>query len=301
MKSSSFPNFIALCFIALAIATATAAPAVTSEAPQNHTGLHESADVPAASDAAVQAHATRLSPTTIGAGTLAMIFLLAGAHHYSRTGMQRWNVNSRLAAGFTCILAVLAGLALESYVSLHSAFEGFTEYRSDAHRSTLAGEIHSHYLEMRIAAKDLIVFRNQEAAQRYTTHKTALLTFLKEAQASIQEPQLIQKLQAIETGVERHAALHLELQKAVFAEQTTAATDINNQMGTLGAVIGSAADDINAEFFTQQNEEGPRISAALQHTQSAVVWLGIAAVVLGVALALIIGRSITGPLRQLAE
>lgn len=251
--------------------------------------------------APIEQYATSLSYVTIGVGALILVLLLAGAYHYSRTGMQRWTVNSRLAGGFACILLVLAGLAAESYVSLHSAFSDFTEYRSDARHSNLAGEIHSRYLEMRIAAKDLVIFRTEESSRRYAEHKKSLLGLIEEGKISIKEPELVQKLKSIEADVNKHAALHVELEKAVFGRKTAAAAEINKQMGVLGTAIDAEANEIETEFLGQQNHEGPVIAAALEHTQSTVIWLGLAAVVLGVALAFIIARSITGPLRLLAE
>ncbi len=246
-------------------------------------------------------HATSLSYVTIGGGALGLALLLAGAYHFSRTGMQRWTVNSRLAAGFTCILVVLAGLAVESYLSLHEAFGDFGEYRTDARHSNLASEIQAQYLEMRIAAKDLVIFRTEEAAERYAVHKKNLIEFLEEGITSIKEPEIVQKLKNLESEVNKHATLCLELQKAVFAGKTAAAAEINKQMGVLGTVIDREANLIESEYLAQQNVAGPRIAAALQHTQSTVVWLGLAAVVLGATLAFILARSITGPLRQLAE
>jgi methyl-accepting chemotaxis protein len=248
-----------------------------------------------------ETHATSLSYLTIGAGAFVLCTLLAGALRYSRTGLQRRTVNTRLTIGFGCVLTALAGLAFESYTSLHTALRDFTEYRADARHSNVAAEIQVQYLEMRIAAKDLVIFRTKEAAQRYDVHKVKLLGFLKEAGAQIKEPEYVQKLRTIETDVAQHAALHVELQKAVFAAKTAAAAEVNQRMGTLGATIDHATSDLETAFLAQQNHAGPRIAAELQHTQSTVIWVGLAAIVLGVGLSVIVARSITGPLQQIAQ
>jgi methyl-accepting chemotaxis protein len=247
-----------------------------------------------------EAHATRLSYLTIGGGAFVLCVLLVGAHRYSRAGMQRWTVNARLTTGFGCVLTALAGLAVESYTSLHTALRDFTEYRTDARHSNVAAEIQIQYLEMRIAAKDLVIFRTKEAAQRYDVHKANLMGSLKEAVAMIQEPEFLQKLRTIETDVNQHAALHAELQKAVFAAQFDAATEINQRMGVLGATINRETNDLEAAFLAQQNRDGPRLAAELQHTQSTVIWVGLAAILLGVGFAVIVARSITGALQQIA-
>jgi methyl-accepting chemotaxis protein len=248
-----------------------------------------------------EAHATSLSYLTIGIGAFVLCVLLAGAYRYSRMGMQRWTVNARLTTGFGCVLTALAGLAVESYTSLHTALRDFTEYRTDARHTNVAAEIQIHYLEMRIAAKDLVIFRTKEAAQRYDVHKAKLMGSLKEAVAVIHEPEYLQKLRTIETDVNLHAAQHAELQKAVFAAKSAAATEINQRMGVLGSTIERETTELEAAFLAQQNRDGPRLAAELQHTQSTVIWVGLAAIVLGVGLALIVARSITGVLQQIAN
>ncbi|HEY9250717.1 MAG TPA: methyl-accepting chemotaxis protein [Rariglobus sp.] len=245
-------------------------------------------------------HATSLGYPVIGAGALIMALLLAGVHYYSRTGMQRKTVNVRLALGFTGVLIVLAGLGVESYLSLHTALGDFAEYRQDARHSNLAAGIQAQYLEMRIAAKDLVIYRSPETVGRYDLHKAKLMGFLDEGLASLKEPELQVELKTVKDRVSTHAGLHKELQAAVFAGRHAVAEEINKKMGAIGTVIERETDALEARFVAQQNQDGPRIAAELQHTQSSVVWISIAAVVLGVSLAAIIARSITGPLQRLA-
>ncbi len=253
-----------------------------------------------ATSASPEVHATSLSYLTIAGGALALALALAGFFHYSRTGMQHRPVNTRLNIGFAAILLVLAGLVAESVFSLRTAFADFTTYRTDARHSVLAGEIQAEYLNMRIAAKDLVIFRTPESVARYDSHKVRLLGYLKEAETAIHEPEILAQIRTLITEVTAHAALHRDLQKAVFAGQTSAAATINQRMGVLGTTIDRESSAMEHTLIAQQNRDGPRIQANLQHTQSMVIWLGLAALVLGVALALIIARSITGPLRELA-
>lgn len=245
-------------------------------------------------------HSTSIRYESIGAGVLVLGLLLFSVYRYSKTGMQKWTINARLSAGFTCVLLVLAGLAAESYYSLHTAFSDFTHYRADARRSVLASEIVDQYLEMRIAAKDLVILRAPEASARYDTHKEKLLGYIRDAEILIDDPEIIKKLRVIETEVGRHAAMQLELKTAALAGRTAALAGINRRMGELGSVIEHEANALAEEFVAQQNRDGPRMAAELQHTQSAVVWLGVAAIVLGVGLAMILARSITGPLGEMA-
>ena len=246
-------------------------------------------------------HSTSIGYGTVAAGVLVLVLAVFALYRYSNAGMQKWTINARLRAGFTCVLLVLVGLATESYYSLHTAFEDFTHYRADARRSVLTVEIADEYLEMRIAAKDLVIFRTPEASVRYDNHREKLIAVMRQAQALIEEPEIIQKLRAIEEEIGRHAALHRELKKAAEAGDAEALMEINKRMGTLGTTIDREVSAISEEFISQQNRDGPRMAAELKHTQSAVVWLGLAAVVLGGCLSVIIARSITGPLARMAS
>jgi methyl-accepting chemotaxis protein len=77
--------------------------------------------------------------------------------------------------------------------------------------------------------------------------------------------------------------------------------EIAQRMAALGNVIDHEANALSEKFIAQQNEDGPRMAAELRHTQSTVVWLGVSAIVLGCGLAVIIARSITGPLSRMAS
>jgi methyl-accepting chemotaxis protein len=246
-------------------------------------------------------HATAISYGSVGAGMITLLLLVVAMQRYSKAGMQKWTINARLRAGFSAVLLVIAGLAAESYFSLHTAFKDFTEYRADARRSVLTAEIADAYLEMRIAAKDLVIFRDPEATTRYDRFKEKLTGVIRQAEALIDTPDILQKLHAIEAEIGKHAALQRELGKAAEAGDTEALLQINKRMGMLGTTIDHEANAIAEEFIAEQNRDGPRMAAELKHTQSAVVWLGLAAIVLGIFMAVIIARSITGPLSLMAS
>jgi methyl-accepting chemotaxis protein len=214
--------------------------------------------------------------------------------------MKNWTVGARLTAGFAAVLVVLTALAVESYLSMHTALVDFTEYRSDARHSLLSGEIQTEFLEMRVAVKDLVIDRSPESIERYRTHRDRLGGLLKQGETSIEEPALREKIRTIGNQVGQHATLHEDLQKAVVALSPGPIAALSRQMGALGTVIDDETNAIETDFVAQQNQAGPRIAAELRRTQSKVVWLCLAAIALGVGFAAIIARSITAPLRHLA-
>jgi methyl-accepting chemotaxis protein len=256
---------------------------------------------PAASVAPVAEHATSLGFATIGSGALALLLLLAAVRSYARNGMQRWTVARRLAFGFSAILLVLAGLAVESYVSMHSALVDFQRYRADATHTNLASEIQIEVLEMEAAATALAQTRRRDTVERYAKHRDRALVLLTEEADAVEEPALKLRVSEIVAEVQEYDRLHVELQSAVDAGDEAAVAALGDRMTTFGETIDHHVGAIKTEFLAQQNQDGPRLAAELAHTQSLVIWLGAAAVGLGLGLAVIISGSIGGPLRVLAD
>ena len=246
-------------------------------------------------------HATRLSNLTLLIGALALAGLIAGIHHFSRTGMRTWTVDRRLKAGFLTILLVLGGLAAESYTSFHIALEDFVGYRKDANDSNLAADIHVAYLEMNEAAKDLVILKTAEARDLYARRQAQTIALLETAKTTFADPALSRRIDAIEAEIARHNERFTALQQSITAEQSAAYAAISEQLHTMSAAIDTEVTAIEADFLARQHRDGARMTAELQHTQSVVIWLGVVAVILGAALAHIISRSITGPLRLVTE
>jgi len=272
----------------------TAGPVVAEAAPLA---------VRAAALADAEVRATSLSYLTIGLGTVAGAVLLAGASRFSLMGMQRWTVNARLTAGFVSVLVVLAGLALESSINLHTAFTDFVEYRKDARHAMLAGRIQANFLEMRLAAKDFQISRKSADVAAYSERKAKALEFVKEVAAELRaEPERLGMLGEIENQMAGHAEEFSVLASlgqhggamAQFAEA-------GRKLAEIGETVDHEIESLKLAFVADQNHGGPILQAGLQHTQSEVTWISLGAIVLGASVAYIIARSITGPLRQLAE
>jgi len=247
--------------------------------------------------------ATSLGYLTIGLGGVLGALLLLGAYHYSNTGMQRWTVNARLSAGFASVLLVLAGLAVESYLSVNSASDGFVEYRKDARHSMLVGRIQANFLEMRLAAKDFQLTRKNADVEAYVARKAKAAEFIAEGKTEMQqEPERRELLEKVEQQVGEHAAEFSTMANLGQHGGTAAQlAETGRKLAGIGETVDHEVESLKLAIITDQNRVGPVLQAGLQHTQSAVVWLGLGAIVLGASCAYIIARSITVPLRRLAE
>lgn len=235
----------------------------------------------------------------VGAAVLAL--LLGGAWQLARTRMQQWTVGRRLALGFSLLLAVLAGLAVESYVSLHTALVDFTAYRLDAQRTNLANRIEIAALEMEVAAERRLRGHDPEAETAYAAHRDQALAIVTEAGRQIPDPAVQAELAAVRDAIDRHSRLLAQLGASSPTINLPPAAELGRALGRLGDEIYDRTGGLTRQFLARQNADGPRMAAELAHTQSVVVWLGVAALLLGTGLTLIISTSIRGPLQLLAE
>jgi len=278
---------------------AASVAATTPPVSEAHAAPVAAAAAPATTATAATVEESNQLPWILGGAALIALFGW-GIHIFSKTGMKSWTVGRRITAGFSVVLAILAILGFVAWQGFHSTYEGFAEYRADARHSILVGRIQANFLEMRIAAKDLVIFRTQEAVDRYHVRKGKLFEFLKEGEAGIHGTDRLQMIKTIEAQTLRHAALHAELAKATFANQTAEAAEINKRMAVLGQTIDHQAEELKLAFIADQNHLGPIIDRKIRDTKALALWMSIGALALGIVSAFSIIRSITGPLREVA-
>ncbi len=280
------PPRLLLLLLPLALALVGSAAAADS-------GSAAAATIPPA------AHSTSLAWGTIAVGALGLALLLYGVHRASLTVAQRWNIGRRLAAGFSLLLVVLAGLAAESCFSLRTAYLEFEEYRSDARNSLLATGLQETVYELRLVAAQYSLHGDAAAAVAYGTLKTDLARKLQEARQTISVGEFGGQLDRMDAAAARHAALFGDLEKAVGSGRSDRAA-VERSLAEVGTALDRESHQLEQLFIARQTEDGPRIDAELRHTASLVLWVAVASVLLGAGLAYCITRSIVGPLRDVA-
>ncbi len=267
-----------------------AAPATNATEPQ------EANVATAATPAPAVEYKSNVALWIVGAAVV-LALVLGGTWHFSNRGMNHWTVGRRVGAGFATVLVVLSAVAFFGYSGLREAFTAFTQYRTDARHSNLASRIQANFLEARIAAKDLLIFRTQESVDRYHLRKDKLLGFIKDGQSQITEPTRLASLKTIEEQMARHVALHAQLVPAVMAHKDAQANAINLQMSAIGKVIDREAESLKLSFIADQDQLGPRVNHEMTEAQRTILVVCLAAFLLGAGLSWIIARSITHPLQ----
>ena len=232
-------------------------------------------------------------------GTLvALLVIMGAAWSFARSGMNRWQVSQRMAGGFAAVLLVLGGVGFAGYEGLHSAFGGFTEFRTDADHTELAAEIDAQVMGMIIAAKDYKINHQAQDIANYEKLFADLLPLLDQARKSIQEPARKELVETIQKHMTEH---HTLFQQLITATGAAAIADLTKRTAGLAEAAGQEVDKLMAEFMADQDHAGPLIARAMKEAQTAVISIACGALVLGVFLAWLISRSIVAPLRVIAE
>ncbi|HYP18280.1 MAG TPA: hypothetical protein VEQ65_13790, partial [Opitutus sp.] len=245
------------------------------------------------------------SSAGVGArGVIAGAIVLAGAvlavHAFARRRMQHWNIGRRIGFGFGAVLTLIAGLGVVSYEASVATLAGFDEYRTDAQHSVLVGRIQANFLEMHIAVKEFQATRDPLYLERYAVRRAKVSTFLKQGKRELaNEPARLQTLTDVEGQIEQHTALFALL--SANATPADRLAQVGREMTQIGEAIDHRVEDLELSLIADQDQTGPAIDAKLHHAQSLLVWLSFAAMLLSAALAFIITRSITGPLRVVAS
>jgi len=235
-------------------------------------------------------------PILIGCVLLGLI--LIGIFKFARTGINKWSAGLRIKAGFSATLAVLVGLAGISYVSLHHTNAGFTEYRESARQSLFVGKMEAASLRMRVAGKEFLATKNPANLQQINEHHAELLQSVALIRGELNSDNQKQ-LDAIEGNLTKYVAGFTELARP----ETTPArfSEIGAGLVVIGRDIDTAIGALQTEQVARQVQLGQTIKARLQQTQSIMIWLSTAALILGVACAYLIAQSIVRPLRQVAD
>lgn len=207
-------------------------------------------------------------------------------------------LGTKIYAGFGSLLLILSIIGGFAYIKQNNSFANFTEYRELARDNDLASRLYADLLEARLKVKNYIQSPNAENAAAYHQAAERFSDVLQEAKTGIQKPErAILVAEASESFVE-YSQVFAKME-ALDSDQNATAFII--QLDTLGPAIAKNALAIKTSVKTDQDELGPRVKAALEATLRTLLITCSIAVILGIALAFIITRSITGPVRALIE
>lgn len=120
--------------------------------------------------------------------------------------LARLEIRTRVAIGFTIVVALLGAACMSGVLTLGSTAKGIREYRGLALDTVLASRLHGEMLRVRMAAKDFLLRGDEESRGRFAEHLTTVRSLVDEAKQEIQKPSRAELVREIDGLVSQYEA-----------------------------------------------------------------------------------------------
>ena len=165
--------------------------------------------------------------------------------------MKKLSLRLQIVTGFGSILLLLLTLSIASYTGLKSTYSGYIEYRNLARDTNLSSRIQANMLSMRLAVLKYLKNQSIENRKEYSTRKTNMLTFLKEAKTEITNPNRSRLIEDIDKNFSSYDAAFKEVIK-LYDQRNKIVENILDPSGLImhkenSKIIRSAYEDEDPE------------------------------------------------------
>lgn len=174
--------------------------------------------------------------------------------------LKNLTLKAALNLAFGSLIAVLVLLSLVAYQGLTKTYDGFTDYRTLARDTNLAGRVQANMLSMRLAAFGFINTGDSKRINEYQQRKQATDTFLDQAKKEITSPErahLISQIQSEILDYDKgfNAFIHLYRQRHDIVDQ---------RLDPNGLAMRQAITDIINSAHTDQDAEATFYAATVE-------------------------------------
>ncbi len=111
--------------------------------------------------------------------------------------LNRWTIGRKIAVGFAMVLGLLAVVAVMAYFAFWRSGQGFAAYSASTGETSMAIQLETTVLQLRLNAGDFISFRRDEALAAYAKNKTMLSVLLDQTSRKITDPERTASLASV--------------------------------------------------------------------------------------------------------
>nr|WP_320049354.1 methyl-accepting chemotaxis protein [uncultured Desulfuromonas sp.] len=154
----------------------------------------------------------------------------------------------KLILGFAVVLVLLMAVGGIGYNALHTAAEGFTEYRGLAKETNLSGRVQANMLMVRMNVKDFIITGSKEDHEQYLDYVDKTTTFLNEAHEAIDDQK---RTEMLDTATEQ-----LKVYTTTFEKVVTLMARRNELVNNGANVYGPAAEKALTKILETAKADG---------------------------------------------
>ncbi|MBF0590036.1 MAG: methyl-accepting chemotaxis protein [Magnetococcales bacterium] len=137
--------------------------------------------------------------------------------------MSHFKMSQIMALGFGIVIVLLLVVSGASYMGLEKAVTGFSEYRTLARHTNLAGRLQANMLMVRMNVKDFNITGSAKDVEEYEAYRQKMEGFLEEAKKEIKDTkrasliaQADSKIDAYSRAFEKVQTLRVARNKAVY-------------------------------------------------------------------------------------
>ncbi|MEK9846140.1 methyl-accepting chemotaxis protein, partial [Thalassospira sp.] len=209
-------------------------------------------------------------------------------------------ISAKVFGGFGAILVLLAGVSMIGVLSIGSVGDDFVRYRQVALQSNQAGRVQANLLEARVAVKDYLLTGNAQSAQRVKDRLAATSALNDELAALLTEDDRKEDARLAGENLKIYSEAFDRL-VALPTGDPARADIVTNTLDRIGPIVAKELEELKLDVKAEQDEIGPRATAAAEQSVIISEVLSGFAIILGIAAAWFIGAGISGPIRKITD
>ncbi len=209
-------------------------------------------------------------------------------------------ISAKVFGGFGAILVLLAGVSMIGVLSIGSVGDDFVRYRQVALQSNQAGRVQANLLEARVAVKDYLLTGNAQSAQRVKDRLAATSALNDELAALLTEDDRKEDARLAGENLKIYSEAFDRL-VALPVGDPARADIVTNTLDRIGPIVAKELEELKLDVKAEQDEIGPRATAAAEQSVIISEVLSGFAIILGIAAAWFIGAGISGPIRKITD
>ncbi|GGK39665.1 methyl-accepting chemotaxis protein [Salinarimonas ramus] len=206
------------------------------------------------------------------------------------------SLRAKIAGAFALILVALTGVTAKTTWSLFDAGHLFATYAEVARVSSSLGRMQAEMHASRVSAESFLLTGDASHAYALEDHFEAARSAYAEALATARDPELRQALAGIEVGLQTYQELY-----GAIGDQPPGVSPAYERLRDAGRAAMPPMVEASRTIEALRDALAPRIDADLRSAEMLAIGASVAALVVGIAVAYLLGRAISNPIAGMTE
>jgi methyl-accepting chemotaxis protein len=204
------------------------------------------------------------------------------------------SIRGRITFGFGVILLLLAGIGGKTTLSLVEATRLSQNFGDTARLAAEVSATLNEFQAARLAAEAYVLTVEQEQLELFKKRLQAASQRAAQARAATSDESLARQVAAVEERIADYGKLLDTSQNNMFLQQETYL-----KLRQYGRDAAAIIESVNLSLAGQRDRIGPAVEGTIRGASQIALWVTAGALVLGVAISLLLARSLTSPIRQM--